>query len=96
MKYCTAKTGFIRWVEAQAAGVSIAEMTELDVAAIVRTFERWHKTTRQFEDYYAQQRRGERAVFVARLAGEVVGYVTLLAVSRTVHSASREYRKSPT
>jgi GrpB-like predicted nucleotidyltransferase (UPF0157 family)/predicted acetyltransferase len=81
MKYCTAKTGFICWAEAQAAGVSIAEMAEPDVAAIALTFERWHKTTRQYEDYYAQQQRGERTVLVARLGGEVVGYVTLLAVS---------------
>ena len=81
-KYCDAKTGFVRWVEAQAAGVTIAEMAEHDVAAIALTFERWHKTTKQYEDYYAEQRRGERAVLVARLAGEVVGYVTLLAVSR--------------
>jgi len=44
-------------------------------------FERWHKTTKQYEDYYAQQRRGERAVLVARLEGKVVGYVTLLTVS---------------
>ena len=82
MKYCTAKTGFIRWAEAQAAGVTMAEMAEHDVTAIVLTFERWHKTTKQYEDYYAEQRRGERAVLVARLGGEVVGYVTLLAASR--------------
>jgi GrpB-like predicted nucleotidyltransferase (UPF0157 family)/predicted N-acetyltransferase YhbS len=81
MKYCAAKTGFIHWVEAHAAGVNIAEMIEPDVASIVRTFERWHKAPRQFEDYYAQQLRGERAVLVAWLGGEVVGYVTLLAVS---------------
>jgi GrpB-like predicted nucleotidyltransferase (UPF0157 family)/predicted N-acetyltransferase YhbS len=82
MKYCEAKTAFVRWVEVQAAGVNIAKMTESDIAAIALTFERWHKTTKQYEDYYAQQRRGERAVLVARLAGEVVGYATLLAVSR--------------
>jgi GrpB-like predicted nucleotidyltransferase (UPF0157 family)/predicted N-acetyltransferase YhbS len=82
MKYNTAKTGFIRWVEAQAAGASIAQMAESDIVAIARVFERWHKTTKQYEDYYAEQRRGERAVLVARLGGEVVGYVTLLAVSR--------------
>jgi len=81
MKYCTAKTGFIRWAEARAAGVSIASMTESDTAALARVFERWHKTARQYQDYYAQQRRGERAVLVARLAGEVVGYVTLLTTS---------------
>ncbi len=81
MKYCTAKTGFIRWVEAQAAGASIALMTESDTAAIARVFERWHKTARQYEDYCVQQRRGERAVLVARLAGEVVGYVTLQTMS---------------
>jgi GrpB-like predicted nucleotidyltransferase (UPF0157 family)/GNAT superfamily N-acetyltransferase len=81
MRYCTAKTGFVRWVEIQAAGVSITEMAENDVAAIVRTFERWQKTTRQYEDYYAEQRRGERVVLVAKLAGAVVGYVTLLTAS---------------
>jgi GrpB-like predicted nucleotidyltransferase (UPF0157 family)/GNAT superfamily N-acetyltransferase len=81
MKYCTAKTGFIRWVEAQAAGASIALMTESDTAAIARAFERWHKTAEQYEDYYSQQRRGERTVFVARIAGEVVGYVTCLTTS---------------
>jgi len=81
MKYNTAKTGFILWVEAQAAGASIAQMAESDIVAIARVFERWHKTTKQYEDYYAQQRRGERAVLVARLEGKVVGYVTLLTVS---------------
>ena len=81
MKYCTAKTGLIRWVEARAAGVSMALMTESDTAAVARVFERWHKTARQYEDYYAQQRRGERAVLVARLAGEVVGYATLQTTS---------------
>jgi GrpB-like predicted nucleotidyltransferase (UPF0157 family) len=45
MKYCTAKTGFIRWAEAQAAGASIAQMAESDIVAIARVFERWHKTT---------------------------------------------------
>jgi len=82
MKYSVAKTGFVSWVEVQAAGVTIAEMVERDVTAIVLTFDRWHKTTKQYEDYYAQQQQGERTVLVARLAGEVVGYVTLLAVSR--------------
>jgi GrpB-like predicted nucleotidyltransferase (UPF0157 family)/predicted N-acetyltransferase YhbS len=82
MKYCTAKTGFICWVETQAAGVSTAQMVESDIVAIANTFERWHKTLRQYEEYYAQQRRAERAVLVAKLAGEVVGYVTLLVVSR--------------
>ena len=81
MKYCTAKTGFIRWAEAQASGVSIAQMMEPDVGAIARVFERWHKTARQYEDYHGQQRRGERAVLVAKIAGEVVGYVTLLTKS---------------
>jgi predicted N-acetyltransferase YhbS len=57
-------------------------MVEADIAAVARTFERWHKTAKQYEDYYAQQRRGERTVLVARLADKVVGYVTLLAVSR--------------
>jgi len=90
MKYCTAKTGFIRWAEAQAAGVSIAEMAEPDVAAIALAFERWHKTTKQYEDYFAQQQRGERAVLVARLAEEVVGYVTLLITSG--YAAFREQR----
>lgn len=81
MKYCTAKTGFIRCAEAQAAGVSIAPMTEADTAAIARAFERWQKTAEQYEEYYTQQRRGERAVLVARLAGLVVGYVTLQTTS---------------
>lgn len=81
MKYCTAKTGFIRWAGAQAAGVSIAQMAEPDIVAIANTFERWRKTVRQFEEYFAQQQRGERYVFVAKLADTVVGYVTLLASS---------------
>jgi GrpB-like predicted nucleotidyltransferase (UPF0157 family) len=81
MKYNTAKTGFILWVEAQAAGVSIAQMVEPDIAAIAHTFERWHKTVRQYEEYYAQQQRGEREVLVAWLTGAVVGYVTLMTLS---------------
>jgi GrpB-like predicted nucleotidyltransferase (UPF0157 family)/GNAT superfamily N-acetyltransferase len=81
MKYCTAKTAFIRLVEAQAAGVNIAEMTEPDVARIVRTFARWDKTVQQYEGYFAEQQRGERDVFVAELAGAVVGYATLLMSS---------------
>jgi GrpB-like predicted nucleotidyltransferase (UPF0157 family)/GNAT superfamily N-acetyltransferase len=81
MKYCAAKTGFIRWVEAQAAGVSIGRMVEPDIPAVALAFERWQKTTKQFQEYYAQQRRGERIVFVASLAGAVVGYVTLLFAS---------------
>jgi GrpB-like predicted nucleotidyltransferase (UPF0157 family)/GNAT superfamily N-acetyltransferase len=81
VKYNTAKTGFIRWAEAQAAGVSIARMVEPDIAAVALAFEHWNKTVRQYEEYYAEQRRGERDVLVARLAGEVVGYVTLLTAS---------------
>jgi GNAT superfamily N-acetyltransferase len=81
MKYCTAKTGFVCWVEVQAAGVSIAQMVEPDIAAIADTFERWHKTVRQYEEYYVQQQRRERDVLVSKLGGAVVGYVTLLSVS---------------
>ncbi len=81
LKYVTAKTGFVRWAEAQAAGVSIARMVETDVAGIARTFERWHKTQPQYEGYYVQQQQGEREVLVARLSGAVVGYVTLLVMS---------------
>ena len=82
MKYNAAKTGFIRWVETQAAGVRIARMTESDIVAIAGVFERWHKTTRQYEEYYAEQQQGKRDVFVATLDGKVVGYVTLLTLSR--------------
>ena len=88
MKYCFAKTGFIRWVETQAAGASIGRMTEADVGAIARVFERWHKTVGQYEDYYSQQQRGERAVLVAKIADEVAGYVTLLTTS--VYAGFRE------
>ena len=56
-------------------------MTESDVSAIARTFERWHKPAGQYEAYYAEQVRGERDVLLARFEGEIVGYVTLLASS---------------
>jgi len=81
VKYCEAKTGFVRWVEVQAAGVSIARMAAPDIAAVASAFERWHKTVLQYEGYYAQQQRRERDVLVAKLDGRVVGYVTLLAAS---------------
>ncbi|HTW92983.1 MAG TPA: GNAT family N-acetyltransferase [bacterium] len=81
IKYCVAKTAFVQWVEVQAAGVDITQMVESDIAAIARAFERWNKTVQQYEQYYVQQQRGERDVLVAKLAGAVVGYTTLLISS---------------
>jgi 2-polyprenyl-3-methyl-5-hydroxy-6-metoxy-1,4-benzoquinol methylase/GNAT superfamily N-acetyltransferase len=66
---------------AKPTGVTISRMTEPDIAAIAKAFERWHKTVKQYEGYFAEQQRGERVVLVAKLAGDVVGYGTLLSLS---------------
>jgi GrpB-like predicted nucleotidyltransferase (UPF0157 family)/GNAT superfamily N-acetyltransferase len=78
MKYCLAKSGFIRRVEALAGGARLRALESADVLPLAEVFEAWNKTVKQFRDYHAEQERGERVVLVALLNGRPVGYVTVV------------------
>ena len=72
--YCAAKTGFIRWVEVRARGVSIRRMTGDDVGRLYRVFRCWGKERIRYQRYLLQQQRGERVVLVAMAGDEPAGY----------------------
>jgi GrpB-like predicted nucleotidyltransferase (UPF0157 family)/GNAT superfamily N-acetyltransferase len=78
MKYCLAKSGFIRRVEASAGGACIRVLEPADVLPLAEVFEPWNKPVKQFRDYHAEQGRGERVVFIALLNRRPVGYVTVV------------------
>jgi GNAT superfamily N-acetyltransferase len=58
-------------------GLSIADLETSDVADLTLAFEDWPKERATFEGYAAQAADGARDVLVARVDGEVAGYVTV-------------------
>jgi hypothetical protein len=48
-----------------------------DIPAVLDTFAEWDKTPEQFEDYLAEQERGERTVFLAWLDVRIVGALNI-------------------
>jgi GrpB-like predicted nucleotidyltransferase (UPF0157 family)/ribosomal protein S18 acetylase RimI-like enzyme len=81
MRYCLAKSSFIRRVEAQAGGVRIEPLDRPGVTALAETFRPWHKPVEQFGLYLTEQERGERQVMVAGVGSQTVGYATLVRES---------------
>jgi GNAT superfamily N-acetyltransferase len=58
--------------------ILIRQMRSEDIDAIVRTFAAWNKTRSQYENYLAEQQRGERDILVAFVGDRVVGYGTIV------------------
>jgi GNAT superfamily N-acetyltransferase len=58
-------------------GLTIADLTASDVDDLAAAFEDWPKQRSTFEKYADEAAAGRRDVLVARLHGELAGYVTV-------------------
>ena len=65
--------------------LEIRRMIQSDIHDFTEEFsiQGWHKEKSLFEQYYYEQERGQREVFVATIDGEVAGYATLLQKDST-------------
>ena len=64
--------------------IVIRDFAQNDIADIVACFARnnWKKSKKVLQKYFQEQTSGERVIWVAQVADEIAGYVTLLWKSR--------------